>query len=42
LGKLFADRGYISEKLFNHLFFDGIHLITTVIKKYAAEVYDCQ
>lgn len=32
LGKLFADKGYISEKLFNHLFFDGINLITTVRK----------
>ena len=31
-GKLFADKGYISEKLFNHLWFDGIHLITTVRK----------
>ena len=32
MGKLFADKGYISESLFNHLFFDGIHLITTVRK----------
>ncbi len=30
MGKLFADKGYISESLFNRLFFDGIHLITTV------------
>jgi hypothetical protein len=30
--KLFADKGYISEKLFYHLWFDGIHLITTVRK----------
>ncbi|WP_291529430.1 transposase [Bacteroides sp. UBA939] len=28
--KVFADKGYISESLFNRLFFDGIHLITTV------------
>lgn len=32
MGKLFADKGYISEGLFNRLFFDGIHLITTVRK----------
>lgn len=32
MGKLFADKGYISENLFNRLFFDGIHLITTVRK----------
>lgn len=27
-GKLFADRGYISQKLFDRLFDDGIHLVT--------------
>lgn len=27
-GKLFADRGYISKKLFDSLFEDGIHLVT--------------
>lgn len=32
MGKLFADKGYISESLFNKLFFDGKHLITTVRK----------
>ena len=37
-GKLFGDKGYISEKLFNSLFFDGIHLITT-IKKNMKERY---
>ena len=30
MGKLFADKSYISENRFNKLFFDGIHLITTV------------
>lgn len=27
-GKLFADKGYIGQKLFEQLFVDGIHLIT--------------
>lgn len=27
-GKLFADKGYISQKLFESLFEDGIHLVT--------------
>ena len=27
-GKLFADKGYIGQKLFDQLFVDGIHLIT--------------
>lgn len=27
-GKLFADKGYIGQKLFEQLFIDGIHLIT--------------
>ena len=27
-GKLFADKGYISQKLFDFLFEDGIHLVT--------------
>jgi hypothetical protein len=31
-GKLFADRGYISQLLFNNLFVDGIQLITKVKK----------
>lgn len=30
IGKPFADKGYISESLFDKLFFDGIHLVTTV------------
>jgi hypothetical protein len=29
-GKLFGDRGYLSQKLFETLFFDGIHLITKI------------
>jgi len=29
-GKLFADKGYISQKLFENLFIDGIHLITGI------------
>lgn len=29
-GKLFADKGYISQKLFDFLFEDGIHLVTGV------------
>jgi len=29
-GKLFGDRGYISQKLFEMLFVDGIHLITKI------------
>lgn len=31
-GKLFADRGYISQKLSEMLFFKGVHLITKVKK----------
>lgn len=27
-GKVFADRGYISQKLFEHLFDQGIHIVT--------------
>ena len=27
-GKLFANKGYISQKLFDSLFQDGIHLVT--------------
>ncbi|MCK5198931.1 MAG: IS982 family transposase, partial [Spirochaetales bacterium] len=29
-GKLFGDRGYLSQKLFETLCFDGIHLITKI------------
>jgi len=31
-GKLFGDRGYISQDLFEQLFIDGIHLITRIKK----------
>lgn len=31
-GKLFADRGYISENLFEQLFIDDIHLVTKIKK----------
>ncbi len=27
-GKIFVDRGYISQELFKRLFIDGIHLVT--------------
>ncbi len=29
-GKLFADRGYISQPLFDTLFADGVHLVTGI------------
>jgi len=29
-GKLFADKGYISQKLFEALFYDGVHLVTGI------------
>jgi hypothetical protein len=29
-GKFFGDRGYLSYKLFETLFLDGIHLITKI------------
>ena len=31
-GKIFADRGYVSQDLFEQLFVDGIHLITKLKK----------
>ena len=31
-GKIFADKGYISQSLFEELFIDGIHLITGLKK----------
>ena len=31
-GKLFGDKGYISQTLFEQLFIDGIHLITKIRK----------
>lgn len=42
MGKLFADKGYISENLFSRLFFDGIHLITTVRKNNERKIYGPQ
>jgi hypothetical protein len=33
-GKLFADRGYVSQDLFEKLFVDGIHLITRLKKEH--------
>lgn len=42
-GKLFADKGYISQKLFDFLFEDGIHLVTglrTNMKNKLMPVYD--
>jgi hypothetical protein len=32
--KLFADKGYISQKLFEVLFNDGVHLVTGIKKQY--------
>ena len=31
-GKLFGDKGYISQTIFEQLFIDGIHLITKIRK----------
>ena len=31
-GKIFADRGYISQELFERLFIDDIHLVTKLKK----------
>ena len=31
-GKLFADRGYISQNLFDMLFIDDLHLVTKIKK----------
>ena len=42
-GKLYADRGYISQTLFDHLFNDGIHLVTGIkcnMKNKLMSVYD--
>jgi len=38
-GKLFGDKGYISNELFEKLFIDGIHLITR-IKKNTCTAYE--
>lgn len=42
-GKLFADKGYISQKLFENLFLDGIQLITGIrnnMKNQVMSMYD--
>lgn len=42
-GKLFADKGYISQKLFENLIFDRIHLLTGVrnnMKNQLMSMYD--
>lgn len=31
-GEIFADRGYISQELFENLFVDDIHLVTKIKK----------
>jgi hypothetical protein len=31
-GKLFGDKGYIGKQLFEHLFFNGVHLVTKLKK----------
>ena len=39
-GKLFADRGYISQNLFEMLFVDNIHLVTKIMKNSVMSLYD--
>lgn len=39
-GKLFADRGYISGKLFEHLFKNGVQLITKIKKNMKNKLMD--
>lgn len=39
-GKLFADRGYISQNLFEHLFVDDIHLVTKIRKNMKNSLMD--
>ena len=42
-GKLFADRGYISQDLFEQLFVDDIHLVTKIkknMKNSLMDIYD--
>ena len=42
-GKLFADRGYISQDLFEKLFIDDIHLVTKIkknMKNSLMNIYD--
>ena len=42
-GKLFADRGYISQSLFEQLFIDDIHLVTKIkknMKNSLMNIYD--
>ena len=39
-GKLFGDKGYISQSLFEQLFIDGIHLITKIKKNMKNSLMD--
>ncbi|MGK7613443.1 transposase, partial [Salmonella enterica] len=42
-GKLYADKGYISQKLFDNLFNDGIQLVTNLksnMKNKLVNLYD--
>ena len=42
-GKIFADRGYIGQELFEQLFVDGIHLVTKIrknMKNALMHIYD--
>ena len=39
-GKIFADRGYISQELFERLFIDDIHLVTKLKKNMKNSLMD--
>ena len=39
-GKLFGDKGYISQSLFEQLFIDGVHLITKIKKNMKNSLMD--
>ena len=39
-GKIFADRGYISQELFENLFVDDIHLVTKIKKNMKNSLID--
>ncbi len=42
-GKLYADKGYISQSLFGKLFYDGIHIVTCLrsnMKQWLMPFYD--
>lgn len=41
-GKLFADRGYISQKLFDSLWEDGLHLVTGLRSTHITLTASCQ